>query len=316
MKPLMKKDLHDLRAICPKGVQCQLPLANISRWRVGGLADVIIQPANQLELKQLLQWFKHKNLSPLVLGLTSNLLFDDAGVRVPIIQIAPPMNSITLTGVEATVEAGAWMPSLTRQLMQAGLSGLEHTCGIPGTLGGLISMNGGSQRKNIAESLVWVESLNAEGMITRRSATACQFAYRESLFKYNHEVITQAKIKLVASQPSKIRSNMLQLLKDRRKKFPIKQPNCGSVFKSDPQLYDRLGAPGKIIEDSGLKGLSIGGAQVSPLHANFIINQGNATAQNILDLIHSIKQQVYSKTGHLLKTEILYVNCNGHLKAL
>lgn len=316
MGQLTDSDIGQLRKICPEGVECNVSLAEISQWRIGGSADLLIKPANQQELIALLQWFYNRSIKPVVIGLTSNLLFADEGVRAPIIQIGTKLSGIEISGTEVTAEAGVWVPGLARKLMQAGLTGGEHICGIPGTLGGLICMNGGSQRKGIADNIVWVESLDKSGMLQRRSAEDCYFGYRKSIFQSNSEIIIRTKLRYEKSDANKIRKSMLQILAERRNKFPRKQPNCGSVFKSNPAMYSEVGPPGKVIEELGFKGMKVGNAQVSLQHANFIVNLGNAKAADVIYLVDCIYNRVYEKTGYKIQPEAIYINALGRAEKI
>jgi UDP-N-acetylmuramate dehydrogenase len=196
--------------------------------------------------------------------------------------------------------------------MQNGLAGHEHICGIPGTIGGLIYMNGGSMRRSISENLISVTSIDSWGEAHTRDAASCAFAYRYSIFHSLDEIITAVSLRFEHGQPKTIRQKMLKILGDRRRKFPS-QPNCGSVFKSDPKMYEIVGPPGQAIEQSGLKGLNIGGAQVSTLHANFIVNTGDAKAKDILTLINEVAARVEQTTGFKMDAEVIYVSSSGEM---
>ena len=198
--------------------------------------------------------------------------------------------------------------------MQAGLTGIERTCGIPGTLGGLICMNGGSQRHGIGEVIVSVTSVDAEGAIRHRSREDCAFAYRHSVFQSNNEVIAGAMLRLEpAADRGAVRREMLEILGSRRRKFPQKEPNCGSVFVSNPAMYAEYGPPGAMIERLGFKECRVGGAMVSPHHANFIVNVGNATAIDVLSLIAKIKVAVLADTGYAMEVEARFVTVEGEI---
>ena len=248
-----------------------------------------------------------------VIGLTSNLLFPDEGLHVPCIQIGTRMSDVSISGSDVEAQAGAWVPGLARSLMKAGLVGAEHTCGIPGTLGGLVCMNGGSQRKGIGNNVLSVESVDQLGEIRTRSALECDFGYRQSVFQANAEVITSACLRFACGKRSAIRAEMRAILRERRGKFPRKEPNCGSVFKSNPSMYAEVGPPGAILERLGFKGTVVGGAQVSPLHANFINNVGGARAHEVLALINRMSDAVHRATGFRMEAEICYVTPQGSM---
>lgn len=316
MDKLNTTDLVELKRICPGGVMQDIDLAAVSWWRIGGMADLVLRPSSTEELAALLRWFAAKGVQPVVIGQTTNLLFDDAGLRVPCIQIGARMADVILLGRNVTVQAGAWVPGLARKLMQAGLSGLEHVCGIPGTLGGLVCMNGGSKRKSVSSHILAVNSVTPTGEIITRTSAQCGFAYRSSIFQTNAEIITSANLHLDIGPRAEIRAEMRRILTDRRQKFPRKEPNCGSVFKSSPDLYAEIGPPGAIIERLGFKGYRQGGAVVSPMHANFIVNTGDATAADILTLISKIIDAVKNATGFDMEAEVRFVRVDGSIQPI
>jgi len=300
-----------LMAICPGGTRSNADLAALSRWRIGGRAALMLRPSSTDQVSRLRAALHDLGLAHVVIGQTSNLLFSDLGLAVPCLQMGPWFGSQSWQGDIVTVEAGGWVPGLARSIMQRGLTGAEHICGIPGTIGGLIVMNGGSQRRGIGESVVWVESVDSEGRIHRRNQAECDFAYRRSHYQGANEVVTRACLNFQPGDRQKIRAEMLRILGTRRRKFPRKQPNCGSVFKSNPAHYADYGPPGAIIENLGFKGRWRGDALVSPHHANFIVNTGRAQARDVLHLIREISDAVRQKTGHIMEAEVIYVAHDG-----
>lgn len=314
----MNSIVNDLHQKFPGAVFSNIPLNHFSRWKVGGLADVIIYPRNIKELSSIRAWIHHRDLPSLIIGATSNLLFSDKGLHAIAICIDSRFSSFLIQNETITADPGIWVPFLARKAMQSSLSGIEHTCGIPGTLGGLVCMNGGSQRKGIGKNITKIQSVNARGDIIERNNAECKFAYRTSIFQSNNEVIAKIFLELEKkSEKSSIRSNMLNILRDRRSKFPQKIPNCGSVFVSNPAMYADYGPPGKIIETLGLKGHRIGGAQISPMHANFIINDvssGNrASTSDIIELINLVRGTVEINTGYRMDVEVRNVLEDGSI---
>ncbi|MDR7127120.1 UDP-N-acetylmuramate dehydrogenase [Pseudotabrizicola sp. 4114] len=314
MDPLSEAAIADLGRLCPGGVERGVDLSAVSQWRIGGRADLVLRPTSTAEVSALTRWFAARGIRPVVIGLTSNLLFDDAGLRVPCIQIGARMARMSLEGAEVRAQAGIWVPGLARRLMQAGRGGAEHICGIPGTLGGLICMNGGSQRKGIGSSLLEVESVTPDGVVHTRPAQDGGFGYRQSVYQTNGEIITAATLHLPPRPRAEIRTEMRAILADRRRKFPRKEPNCGSVFKSNPAMYAQIGPPGAAIERLGFKGLRVGGALVSPQHANFIVNTGGATAADVLTLIARIGAVVDAATGFRMEAEACFVRADGTIR--
>ena len=311
MDGLTEADYKALAEICPGGMFRNVELAKISQWRIGGRADVILRPNSGEQVSALRRWFNERSIRHVVIGLTSNLLFADEGLHVPCIQIGQRMSGIQVRGNEVIAQAGVWVPVFARRMMQAGLTGAEHICGIPGTLGGLGCMNGGSQRKNIASNVLSVKSVDVSGCLVERSREECKFAYRKSIYQTNDEIIAEVKLHFESAEQSKVRSAMLSILKDRRSKFPRKEANCGSVFKSNPAMYEDVGPPGRVIERLGLKGYRVGNALVSLQHANFFIASGRTKAVDMLQLISEIRYAVYATTGHLMETEVQFVTEDG-----
>jgi len=306
--------IRDVEKICPGRVATNVSLAEISRWRIGGIADVIVSPTDTAQISALRRYLDKNDLRHVVIGATSNLLFSDDGLRVVCVQIGSGFASISVVGSVINASAGVWVPGLARRAMQAGLKGLEHTCGIPGTLGGLICMNGGSQRNGIGDVVTAITSVDTKGEIRYRTREDCAFNYRHSVFQTSSEIIAEAELRLQPQAGRRsIRREMLDILSGRRRKFPQKLPNCGSVFVSNPALYADYGPPGAVIERLGFKGKRVGGARVSPLHANFIVNEGGARTSDVTALIAEIKAAVMAHTGCVLTSEVRIVTCNGEI---
>lgn len=311
MDRLTDSQISQLEALCPGGVVRRLNLAKASQWRIGGVADCVLRPSSTKEVSVLRAWLHEQGIRPAIIGSTSNLLFADEGVQVPILQLSGRMDRLKFEGNEVFAQSGLWVPGFARRLMQEGLSGAEHICGIPGTLGGLIWMNGGSQRKGIGSSVVEVESVTFDGAIRLRTARECHFSYRRSIYQDVDELVTGARLRFDWGSPAEIRSEMIGILAARSKKFPRKLPNCGSVFVSDPAMYEEYGPPGAIIEKLGYRGHSCGGAMVSPVHANFIVNTGGAKCSEVLSLIREISEAAARNFGAPLLAEVRYVAPDG-----
>ncbi len=257
---------------------------------------------------------REAEVASLVIGEMSNLLICDSPIDAVAIRLGTHFRAAErIDPVTVSVESGAWVPGLARFLQRQGLTGLEHTCGIPGTLGGLIMMNGGSLRQSIGANVVSVTSIDAAGEMVHRKREDCEFAYRDSIFARLDDVIAKVELRLEPGDPLAARRRMHSILRARRLKFPRKLPNCGSVFKSDPASYADFGPPGAMIERAGWKGVARGGAQVSPLHANFIVNHGTAKAADVLSLIGEIQESVEATCGHRMQPEVRYVDQNGRI---
>ena len=286
-------------------------LANYSTWKIGGICDIVTFPVSFAHIAELVMISNVFEVPFIVIGQGSNVLFDDKGLRGMMIHLGNNFSKIDIDGSIIRAQSGAWVPGLARLVMQHSLSGIEHTAGIPGTIGGLVVMNGGSQRKSISSHIKTVRVINREGCEITLTQKDCGFDYRKSIFQKSDYIITEVELELEPKPQAEIRKEMLSILRARRDKFPRKEPNCGSVFKSDPQLYETFGSPGKIIEDLGLMGYRIGDAEISTKHSNFIVNKGNAKAMDILTVITYITRSVYTRLHFNFKCEVQYINHAG-----
>ncbi len=289
------------------------PLAEHSSWQIGGPADLLLQPENADHVASVVRFANNRRIPLIVIGQGTNLLFDDAGLRGIVLKLGHNLSRIAISNHRITAEAGAWVPGLARKAMQAGLSGLEHTIGIPGTIGGLVLMNGGSQRKGIGDNVRRVWIVDPEGRLLELSREECSFSYRQSALQGTGAVVVKVELECEREQPQRIRRTMLEDLRERRCKFPRKEPNCGSVFLSTSEMHASVGPPGKIIEGAGLKGMRVGNAEVSQQHANFIVNRNGATSEDVLGLIAHIRQVVHEKIGFELCCEVRYVSPDGEI---
>jgi UDP-N-acetylmuramate dehydrogenase len=303
----MRKVLQSLALMDIGEVHFDVPLRNYSRWRIGGPADMLVEPGNIMQVQTLRRALSEFNIPHVVIGDGSNLLFDDEGVRGVVINIGRALSRFSISDEYVNAEAGIFVPKLVRSISKYGLCGLEHTIGIPGTLGGLILMNGGSLQKGIGSHVLQVKAVNREGELVEFSHDDCRFAYRYSALQELDLVIVEARLRCDSGDVRTIRSEMLSIMRTRRSKFPIKQPNCGSVFLSDPAMYATVGPPGKVIEDCGFKGFRIGDAIIPQMHANFIVNLGNAKSSDVLEIISKVQNIVNDRTGYSLKCEARFV---------
>lgn len=308
-----KKNLEELAAKEVGRVAFDEPLSSHNSWKIGGCADLFVEPDNSAQIAEVLR-FTYGNKIPLVvIGQGTNLLFDDAGVRGVVLKIGNRMADIQISKNTILTGGGAWVPQLSRMSMRAGLSGLEHCIGIPGTVGGLVMMNGGSQRKGIGENIVNVTIITSDGQSKTLTQAECNFAYRYSSLQGTGCVVIGIELNCPKGDVNIIRQEMVKDLRTRRHKFPRKQPNCGSVFLSSTKMHATVGPPGKIIEAAGLKGLRVGKAEISPQHANFMVNLGGASSNDILTLIRHVRQKVRNQIGFDLDCEVRYVRPDGTL---
>lgn len=303
-----------LQNAAPGKVARDVDLSKLTRWHIGGLADVIVEPVDEQQVSKVLRVLHDEEVPYCVIGNTSNLLFDSGGLRGVVVRVSSQMSQIEIDGTEVLAGAGTAVPTLARTVGARGLTGIEHTGGIPGTVGGLVLMNGGSQRKGIGENVVWVRYVDGVGTAHVLTQEQCEFSYRHSSLQQRDGVVVAVGLRLGSGDPSLINAEIDRIVAARRRRFPEDKPNCGSTFLSDPAMYSAVGPPGKIIEELGLKGLTIGGAQVSCQHANFINNRGGATSDDILSVISMIRERVYEHTGFLMDSEVRYVSSDGTIK--
>ena len=320
MADQLKHKLEELARQSLGKVSTDERLAQHNSCQIGGTADLFIEPETVTQVAEVVKYAQDETIPLVVIGQGTNLLFDDQGVRGIVMKIGEQMAGIQISGTTIVAGGGAWIPRLARMSMQAGLCGLEHCIGIPGTLGGLVIMNGGSQRRGIGENIRRVTIVERTGVIRTMPRAECRFAYRQSALQGSGCVVVEAELECLSGDQKQIRREMLADLSVRRIKFPRKQPNCGSVFLSTDEMHATVGPPGKVIEDAGLKGLRIGQAEVSRQHANFIVNLGGARSEEILALISTIRKAVQDKIGFELCCEVRYVSPAGvilpaHLKA-
>ncbi|MDO9081188.1 MAG: UDP-N-acetylmuramate dehydrogenase [Desulfuromonadales bacterium] len=289
------------------------PLRDYCTWRIGGPADLLVEPQNIAQIQRLRRFAYQHDLPCVVIGQGSNLLFSDAGVRGIILRVGQHLARLQIEGDRINAEAGVWVPALARKAQQAGLTGMEHIVGIPGTVGGLVLMNGGSHRQSIGDLVEGVTLVTLEGEIQELSAAACDFSYRHSALQGSGGVVVKVDLLCPHGDRRTIRQTMLADLRERRGKFPLRTPNCGSVFLSSAAMHASVGPPGRIIEERGLKGRRVGGAEVSLQHANFIVNRGGATADDVLTLITAIRAEVRNAIGFELDCEVRYVSPTGEI---
>ncbi|WP_395341908.1 UDP-N-acetylmuramate dehydrogenase [Ningiella sp. W23] len=314
MKRTISSNLEEFRSRYSGHIELNVNLATLTYWKIGGVAACVISPSSEEQVVDAIRLINELKIKYLIIGDTSNLLFENEFYNYIIIKFGNDFSEIKFNDTMVQAQAGVWVPELAYQCYRRGLTGFEHTCGIPGRVGGLLYMNGGSQRKAIGENAVTINTVTTEGDLVDFAKKDLNLSYRYSPFQEMNHIILGASFKLAPAPKTKIRKTMLEILSSRRKKFPRKQPNCGSVFVSNPKMYSEIGPPGFAIEKVGLKGTRRGGAEISPLHANFIVNRGDATANDVLYLIHLARNRVYEATNYLMDCEVRLVSTNGEIK--
>jgi len=278
------------------------PMSRHTSFRIGGPADALFVPRDANELKRALQCAQELSVPVTVIGNGSNLLVRDGGVRGLVIKLAGTMDYVYVTDTRVTAGCGVLLSTLAHVAVEAGLKGLEFAAGIPGTLGGALSMNAGAYDGEMKDVVVLVRALTCAGEDVELRGAELGFGYRHSALKAHTLVAVEAALSLTVGDKEVSRARVAELNRLRREKQPIALPSAGSVFKRPPGFY-----AGRLIEDAGLKGCRVGDAEVSTLHAGFIVNVGNATARDVLDLIFHVQSRVLEQSGVLLEPEIRIV---------
>lgn len=271
-------------------------------FRTGGRADAFFTPRNEDELIDGLTYIQNEDIPYFILGNGSNLLVSDKGIEGVVIHLGKMMSEITVAGTTLTAQSGAMLSAVSAAALANGLAGLEFASGIPGTIGGAISMNAGAYGGEMKDTLLTVRVLTKDLKVVNLPAEALELAYRHSILQKQGYVLLSAMFSLQKGNAEEMKAYMNQLSEQRREKQPLQFPSAGSTFKR-PEGY----FAGKLVQDAGLKGKTIGGAQVSEKHAGFVINIGNATTTDVLDLIAFCQKEVKEKFDVQLETEVKYI---------
>ena len=275
------------------------PMKNHTTFRIGGPADALALPKTPEEVAEVVR-FCHEHAQPYyVLGNGSNLLVSDEGYRGLVLQLYRNFNDIQVNGETITVQSGAMLAAVARTAYQNGLTGLEFASGIPGTIGGAVVMNAGAYGGEMKNVLREVTVLTKEGEVLAIPAKALELGYRTSVIPKNGWIVLGAVLQLKKGDQEQILARMEELKEQRITKQPLDLPSAGSTFKR-PEGY----FAGKLIMDAGLRGFTVGGAQVSEKHCGFVVNRGDATAADVWELICEVKRRVKEMTGVELEPEV------------
>ncbi len=275
------------------------PMSSHTSFRTGGNADVYVKADGAEHIAQALRVLDEERIPYIIIGNGSNLLVSDRGIEGAVIEIGSRMSKISVDGTGIYAEAGAMLSALAAAAADNALTGLEFASGIPGSVGGAVFMNAGAYDGEISDVILYADVLDKKGEIRRLSKEELDLGYRHSSIEKTGSIVLGAAFKLETGDKEKIREKMADLAARRRDKQPLSYPSAGSTFKRPTGYF-----AGKLIEDAGLKGKTIGGAQVSEKHAGFIINRGNASSDDILKLIDCCIKTVYNKFGIYLEPEV------------
>lgn len=275
------------------------PMKNHTTFRAGGPAEYFVCPENSRELAELLKLCRQKGFPWFILGNGSNLLVSDRGFDGLVIAMEEGFSRIQTEGTSMTAGAGVLLSQMARKACEAGLTGLEFAAGIPGTLGGGTVMNAGAYGSELKDVLEWVKIFDTEGREILLPAADLELGYRTSRILQKGYVVLEAGLSLKKGKPEDIRRRMEELAAARREKQPLEYPSAGSTFKRPPGYF-----AGKLIQDAGLRGKQMGGAQVSEKHCGFVINRDNASAEDIWKLCRFVTEKVREQFHVELEMEV------------
>lgn len=278
------------------------PMSRHTTFRVGGEVQCFVRISDKEQLKKLIPYLRQIEVPYFILGNGSNLLVSDKGYEGVILQIGNKMNTITVEGTHIRAQAGALLSQIAKCAYDKGLTGFEFASGIPGSIGGGVVMNAGAyggEMKQVVESVL---VMDIQGEILELSGESMEFGYRTSIIKNRPFIVLEVCLKLEQGNKERIASDMEELAQKRREKQPLEYASAGSTFKR-PEGY----FAGKLIMDAGLRGYSIGGAQVSDKHCGFVVNTGKASATDVAEVISEVQERVKDKFGVSLETEVIFL---------
>ena len=300
----MKTSIYNLLAeyVGPDNILLNEGMSGHTSFRIGGPAAGFVMPNTVQELDDVIRLCRREGIQYFVMGNGTNLLVSDKGYNGIVIQLCKRMNAFFLEDTMIYAQAGVLLSALAAKAARESLTGLEFASGIPGTIGGACVMNAGAYGGEMKDVIISVEVyIPGKGVMTI-PAEEMKFGYRDSVIKHSDYIVTGATLKLEKGEKSVIDARMEELKEARTSKQPLEYPSAGSTFKR-PEGY----FAGKLIQDAGLKGLSVGGAQVSEKHSGFIINKGGATAADVVGLIEKVSDTVYEKYSVRLEPEVLFL---------
>ncbi len=290
----------ELKKILPEEqVLRQEPMRDHTTFRIGGPASVFVMPRTREEIRDVIACCRTKAVPYYIIGNGSNLLVSDAGYDGVVIQLYRNFNQITVQGTTVKAQAGALLSTVASEAYKASLTGLEFASGIPGTLGGACVMNAGAYGGEMKDVLSEVEVLTQEGSFQTLEKSELSMGYRTSAVAARGDIVLGAVMTLSKGDKEEIRARMDDLKERRQNKQPLEYPSAGSTFKRPEGYY-----AGKLIQDAGLRGFQVGGAQVSEKHCGFVINRDHATASDVDELMRQVQEQVEKQSGVKLEPEV------------
>ena len=296
-KQFIYKEL--LNILDEENIKVDEPMKKHISFKVGGPADFLVKPKTEEELRNVVEFAKKENVPFIVIGNGSNLLVKDGGIRGIVIELSDNFNNYEIDGNIIKAQSGALLAIIGRNAMKNSLTGFEFAAGIPGTLGGALAMNAGAYGGEMKQVVKTVRLMDRDGNIFELSNEEMKFEYRRSLLTNKDYIVLSAVIELQPGNVEEIKEIMADYSNRRSTKQPLNFPSAGSTFKRPEGHF-----AAKLIDDCGLRGLNLRGAQVSDKHCGFVINSGGATAKDILDLMFIVKSTVNAKFGIMLEEEV------------
>lgn len=276
------------------------PMTKHTSFHIGGPAELMAQPQSEAELQSLLLKAAEAAVPVTLVGNGSNLLVRDKGIRGLVIKLGSMLRDIKVSGNVLTFGSGVSLAQASKKAAELGLSGMEFAVGIPGSIGGAVYMNAGAYDGEMSKVVKSVRVMNAAGEVSELSAGELDFGYRHSALQGSGKIVTSVTVELPAGDKQAIAEKMADFSNRRITKQPLELPSAGSMFKRPPGYF-----AGTLIDQTGLKGYTVGGAQVSTKHAGFVVNIGGATAADVLQLISDVQAKVFAAHGVHLEPEVL-----------
>ena len=288
--------MSDLKTVFRGSIRIDEPLAQYTSMKVGGPVDYYLEPADREDLVALVRFFRQHDFPSMVIGRGTNVLVSDEGFRGAAISVERILSDVRTEGDLVRAESGARLTKLADFCIQNGFAGMEWAAGIPGTVGGGIVMNAGAHGEQMSDHIVDVEIIR-DGVALTVAKAAASFGYRMSAFR--GDIVLSARFAFPRGNREELTRRRSELIKRRNETQPLNLPNSGSMFKNPPGTH-----AARLIEQAGLKGKRVGGAQISEKHANFIVNLGTARASDVVTLLDLTRRTVYQNTGILLELEV------------
>ena len=293
-------DIKEIEKIISKDkIYINEPMNKYTSFKIGGPAECLIKIKSAEELKAIIELSKEKNMPLTIIGNGSNILVSDHGIKGIILKMEIETFESDCQNAQLKVGSGVKLGLIAQKCLKQEISGFEFASGIPGTIGGATRMNAGAHGKEMKDIIKTVTFMDRNGEIHKIQNEDAEFEYRKSLFSHKDYIILEVEMQLEKGNADEIQSKMTEYATYRKEKQPIEYPSAGSTFKRGTDFITA-----KLIDECGLKGYQIGGAQISEKHAGFIINKGNATAEDVIKLMEYTKEQVFNKFGKIIEAEI------------